>query len=343
MTALVKQPADMALSFGLELEQKAVTPRWTLRVITLGLIASVVWMHFANIEQFTRASAQVIPQGRTHTVQAAETGVLVDLKVTEGQNVTAGELIASFEAERAEAALDDTNAKVAASRLALIRLEAEVFGRPLQIPPALLSYTELVDNQTNLYQKRRQAVQQELGALQRSLDLAKEEWVMLQKLEKAGDVGRSETLKLERATADIEGQITNRKNKFFQDAQAEMTKVQEELNTLEQQQRDRKQVMEHMRVYAPASGVIKSIRLSTPGAVARAGDPIMEIVPTEAGVIIEAKVSPTDIAGMHVGQMANIKLDAYDYTIYGDVAGTISYIGPDTIVEDGRQANAQPF
>jgi membrane fusion protein, adhesin transport system len=75
------------------------------------------------------------------------------------------------------------------------------------------------------------------------------------------------------------------------------------------------------------------VRLTTLGGVAKPGDEIMQIVPIDEDLIIEAKVKPSDIAFIKTGMPATVKFDAYDYAIYGVLHGTVSYISADTIAE----------
>ena len=84
------------------------------------------------------------------------------------------------------------------------------------------------------------------------------------------------------------------------------------------------------------------IRDRTEGGVIRPGEDVMEIVPIEDDLVIEAKVSPADIGFIALGQDAAVKIDAFDYTIYGDLAGTLFYISADTLEENTRQGDL-PF
>jgi adhesin transport system membrane fusion protein len=151
---------------------------------------------------------------------------------------------------------------------------------------------------------------------------------------------RAEVLKLQRQVAEIQGQITNRKN--FQDAQAELTKAQEDLEAAEQLLAQRKEQWAYTEVRAPMDGVVRNVRLTTRGGVAKPGDEILQIVPVEDDLIIEAKVRPADIAFIKPGLPATVKLDAYDYSIYGSLLGTVSYISADTLNEETREG-VQPY
>jgi adhesin transport system membrane fusion protein len=164
---------------------------------------------------------------------------------------------------------------------------------------------------------------------------------MNRNLEQTGDVGRADVLRLQRNVADIRAQINNKRNKYFQEALVDMTKVQEDLNTQREQLEDRSQVLEHTELRAPADGVVKNIKLTTIGGVVRPGDVVMEILPVD-NLIVEVKVSTTDSAYVKAGQEANVKLDAYDYSIYGTLKGQVVYVSPDTLLDETRQG-AVPY
>lgn len=306
-------------------------------ITALILIVLVTWASFATIDQVTRAQALVIAEDRTQLVQSPDGGVITELHVKEGQEVEAGQILVTLQKERAKAAVADTQAKVAALRIALTRLEAEVYGKPLNFDASLLRYTDYIRNQTDLYNKRKKAIQDDIDALKHILKLANEELKMNRALEFSGDVSRAEVLRLERNVADIKAQMVNKKNKYFQDAQTDMTKAQEELSTQLEQLKDRQQLLEHTELTAPTNAIVNNIRVNTVGGVVRPGDTIMELLPKSENLIVEAKVPSSDIAFIAVGQDASIKLDAYDSSIYGAMHGKVNYISPDVLTEDTRQ------
>jgi membrane fusion protein, adhesin transport system len=310
--------------------------RWTLWVGMLSLMALVAWAGVSKIDQVTRTQAQVIASNRTQVVQSPDGGVLTLLAVKEGQIVKKGDALATLERARAQAGVDDSSAKVAALRITVARLQAEVFGKNLSFSPELKKYPEYINNQTALYKKRKTAINDDVASLQRALKLSNEELGMNEKLESTGDVSRSDILRLRRQVADLEAQISNKKNKYFQDAQAEMTKAQEDLSTQSEQLRDRAQVLQHTELVAPTNGIVKNIKMTTLGGVLKPGDVLFEILPTEGDLIAEAKVSPTDIASVEMGQSAMVKLDAYDYSIFGTMRGEVTYISADTLTEETR-------
>lgn len=317
---------------------------WTLRVFVLGLMVLLAWSSVSKIDQVTRASAQIIAKGRTQVVQSPDGGVLKVLLVQEGDAVKAGQLLAHLEKARANAAVDDSDAKIAALRVTLTRLQAEVAGQPLVFEPSLQQYPLYIRNQTALYQQRQLAFKEDIAALEAIRVLASEELQMNAKLEKTGDVSRADILRLRRQVTELESQITNKHNKYFQDIRAEMTKAQEELNSQNESLRDRSQLLKQTALYAPADGIVKNVLVTTVGGVLRPGEALLEILPTDRTLIAEAKVSPADIAFVRLGQSASVSLDAYDSTVFGNLKGEVLYISADTLKEEvQRQGGLQTY
>ncbi|WP_396435209.1 HlyD family efflux transporter periplasmic adaptor subunit [Limnohabitans sp.] len=316
--------------------------RLTLWVAIVCVVILTIWASMAEIDQVKRAQGQVIASDRTQVIQAVDGGVLRELFVQEGQQVQAGQLLASFEKTRVQAALDDTQGKVMALRITLARLRAEVYGTPLAFSPEMKAYVPLIENQTNLYNRRKTAFTEDIKALRKVHAVLLEENAMIRQLESTGDVSQADILRSRRQIADIEAQITTRHNKFFQDAQAEMTKAQEDLNAQSEALNDRTQLLEQTDMNAPSYGLVKNIRVTTLGGVVRAGDIVMELLPTQSGLVLEAKVYPADIAFVTVGQSANVKLDAFDSSIYGGFKGEVVYVSPDTLIEE-TQRGPQPY
>lgn len=307
--------------------------RLTIWIAVAGIIILVIWASFAKIDQVTRAKATVIASDRTQQIQASEGGILTDILVSEGDEVKKGELLVVLEEERAKAAFDSSATKSAALQAKLARLNAEIFDRPLTFPEEVRQYPEYVENQTQLYNRRRQAINEEVDSLEKMLVLAQRELDMNEPLLEYGDVSQADVIKLRRQVADIEAQINNKRNKYFEEAQAEMTKAQEELDSELEQLRDRTQVLEEKRLLSPQDGKVNSINVTTIGGVVKPGEVIMELLPTSSDLIVQAQVSPADIAYVKEGQAASVKLDAYDFSIFGAMNGTVVYISPDTLME----------
>ncbi len=301
------------------------------------LVLFFLWAVLFKIDQVVHAQGQVIASSRTQIVQAVDGGVLVDMKVQEGDVVQAGQIIAVLEKERALASFTESQGKVMALRMSVSRLKSEVAGKPLVFDEHIQkNYPSLYETQMNLYKQRTKAIEDQLVVLKDNVKLAQEELDMNQPLEKMGDISKADILRLKRTVNEARNQYVGTKNKYLQDASSELNKAQEDLNSQEQMLADREQLLGHTDIVSPATGIVKSVKVTTLGGVVRQGDEILQILPTESDLVVEAKVKPADMANIRVGMPAKVKLDAYDYAIFGAMSGIVTYVSADTLQEDSK-------
>lgn len=305
----------------------------------VAIVAFLAWSFWAELDQISRAQGQVIPSGRTQILQSPDGGVIEQIFVREGDRVKKGQLLVKLDRIRLTAAVDESRAQVAALEAALARIDAELFDKPLVFPAETNGFPAFVSNQRLLYQKRRSTYQSTLNTLNQLLSLSRQELAMNEPLLETGDIARSEILKLRRSISDVQGQIDGQRNKYLTDLQTERTQTREELVTAQEALTQRADALGRTDLYSPTNGIVKNVRVTTIGGVLAPGDEMMEIVPTGEELIVEAKVSPSDIAFVRRGQPATVRFDAYDSSIYGAGEGTVTYISPDTLVEQrGSQA-----
>ncbi|NBO89707.1 MAG: HlyD family efflux transporter periplasmic adaptor subunit, partial [Betaproteobacteria bacterium] len=335
--------------------QRAVVVLVAVIILMVGVVA---WASVMQIETRSQAMGQVIASERTQVIQASVDGVMAKLLVREGETVQRNQLLAVLEQTQAQAAVNESSGKVAALQAAIVRYEAELqdiqsSATPdtaragvarqrlrstgqLEFPKQLQAFPDFIRNQTELYERRRRSLLEELAVLSRLRDNVQEELRMSEPLLKTGDISRVEILRLQKQVAELEGQIINRRNKYFQDAQTELTRVQEELRSQQQSLTDRSVNFNRTEIRTPAAGVVRNIRITTRGARVRPGDIMLDLLPTDGELVLEAKLKPGDIGHVAVGQPATVKLDAWDYSIYGMLDGDVIYISPDALNEDTR-------
>lgn len=326
----------------------------TVHTLNLGRLRAIVWLallcvgtffawaSWATLDQVARAQGSVIASSRTQIIQSQDGGTIKELLVREGDTVDAGQPLLRFDKDRVEASYLEARAKAAGLAATVARLKAEVLGTPLAFPPELGNYPEFRQSQSMLFSKRQAAIREDIDALQGMIALAQKELEMTTPLLKTGDVSQTDVMRLQRQVVELKSQVTNKRNKYFQDAQTELSKAQEDLAGVQQNMAQRKSQLELSELRAPVHGVVKNVRITTLGGVIRPGEEVMQIVPLEDSLIVQAKLSPADIAFIKTGMEARVKIDAYDYTIYGDLAGKLTYISADTLSEDLRQGE-QPY
>lgn len=308
-----------------------------LWILISGLAAAIVWASVYHVDQVTRGMGTVIANSRIQVIQTVDGGVLKSLKVREGDSVKQGQVLAVLDQTRFAAQVMELDSRLAALHGQAARLRAEVTGATeIKFPSSVLKFPELVTVQKALFAQKRQSLEEELRTLGVAVSLAREDARLVAGLAKTGDVSRSEVIKAERVLNDAEAQLINRKNKYYQDARAELAKAEDDIGQNEQIRTPRAQQLSDSILKAPVDGIVKNVRITTQGGVLRAGEELLQIVPLDDLLIIETKLKPSDIALIKPGLKSNIRFDAFDYTIYGYVEGKVAYVSADTIKEEGK-------
>ena len=308
---------------------------WTGTLLLVVVTSFVTWAAVFEIDQTVRAQGQVIPQDRTQVVQAADGGVLQELLVSEGERVRKGQLLASLEKERAEAAVDEVEARIANLEITRVRAIAEASETQPDFGRHVRAHRSFVAVQEALYRQNFSALRTELEALEGSMHLAMEEYELTLRLFDTGDVSRVELMRAERQVVELRQRRDGIRQKYRTEARKEVARIDEELASQLSKRRERQSILGHTDIVSPMDGVVKFLRINTLGGVLRAGDELMQISPTEGGYVIEAKVSPADIGQLSIGMPVAVRMDAFDYTIYGALQGRLVYLSSDTLSEQG--------
>lgn len=319
-------------------------PRTGMGLLFLtAFVVFLAWAAWFEIDKIVRASGQVIPQERTQVIQVADGGVLQELRVTEGEVVRKGQVLAQLERNRASAGVDEVRNRIAGLEIARQRAEAEATGAALQLVAYLKSHPDLVQAQSKLYRQNTASLDKELAALLDQLSLAREEQQLSERLFEAGDISRVELMRVQRALIEAGQRLQTAQDKFRLEARKELTRIEDEITSQRSKLQERNSVLDHTMIVAPTDGIIKYLRINTLGGVLRTGDELMQISPTEGEYLVEARVDPADVGQLEMGQKAALRLDAFDYNIYGVLPAVLDYLSSDTLNEQGPDGRSMVY
>ena len=312
-------------------------PSKVLWVLVAAFFAILVWSYFYRIDQVVRGPGTFIATSRVQVIQAVDGGMITSLKVKEGDRVAQGQVLATLDDGRSLAAVRELDGRLAALYAKAARLKAEIAGADfVKFPAAVEKFPEIIRVETALFNQRTSGFQEEMRTAAVAVSLAREDAQLVTNLASNGDVSRSDVIRAQKAVNEAEAMMINRRNKYLQEVGTDLTKAGDEIGQNEQVRAQRLQQLENTVLKASVPGIVKNMRLTTAGSVLRAGEELMQIVPVDDDIIVEVKVRPTDIAQLRLGLPANIRVDPYDYTIYGAVAGKVSYVSADTLKEETR-------
>lgn len=221
----------------------------------------------------------------------------------------------------------------------------------------LRSQVQILQDQVVQRKQELQELDSKLSGLRSAHNLARQELEITRPLAEQGVVAKVDLLRLEREVLDLKSQIDanalakpraesalheaqrrvdERLVTFRSEAAAELAKRQAELASITEALTADRDRVKRTEVRSPVHGTVKVIKVRTIGGVIQPGQDLMEIVPIEDTLLVEAQVRPSDIAFMYPGQKAVIKISAYDYSIYGGLDAVVEQISADAIEDKER-------
>ncbi|MCP8466299.1 HlyD family efflux transporter periplasmic adaptor subunit [Pseudomonas sp. ZM23] len=305
---------------------------WTLLG---GLLLFIAWASWAELDEVTRGDGRVVPFSRIQKIQSLEGGILDRLLVKEGDLVDVGQPLVRLDPTHFRTNLQESANQASVLRAAIARLDAEVLGKErIEFPADIDANGPLARSERELFASRRAKLQEGIQSVQKQIRLAQSQLDLVRPLVEKRAVSQMEALKLSQDIATLTGKLTELKSTYFQEAYTERADKKAQLAQVEPIVQQRQDQLRRTEILSPVRGRVNTILINTRGGVIQPGEPIMEVIPVEDRLLVEAKIKPRDVAFLVPGMPAKVKITAYDYTIYGDLKGTLEQISADTIEED---------
>ncbi|MDP4576325.1 HlyD family type I secretion periplasmic adaptor subunit [Qipengyuania sp. G39] len=349
-------------------------PQRLIAIAAVGILLLFAWSAFAQVEQITRGTGKVIPSSKAQLVQPAEPAVISEILVRGGQSVSKGDLLVRLDDTQSASALgelEEENRRLAARAQ---RLENEASGgaagceagglcaeerRLQQVRTATARARESALGSA-IEQRRRdlQEAQATASALENSVRLAREQVQMLEPLAQKNIVPQTELIQAQRDLVDTQGRLAAARQAvgrssaairqaqadlsqarldFRQQALAERSEVTTRLAVNEESIRGAAARQQRNELRAPADGIVNDVQITTVGGFVNAGEKIMQVVPVGDKLLVEARIAPSDRAFIKVGDRANVKVTAYDFSIYGGLRGKVQQVSADSIYDEAER------
>ena len=302
---------------------------WVIILFFIFLVVFVIWAYNSPVEEVTRGNGNIIPSSREQVIQSLDPGIVTEIMVKEGDMVEKDQILMKLDDTRSSAVLRESEAKVANLEATIARLKAEAYGTKLSFPDSVSP--ELRRREIAAYKARRQVMVDAINGLSQSKAALDREIAITAPLVSEGYVSEVELLRMRRDSADLATQISERRNRYKADANNELLQAESELAQSKENVAMRADPVERSQIRAPMRGIVKGIKVTTIGGVVNAGEDIMQIIPVDDKLLVEAYIRPQDIAFIRAGQPALVKVSAYDYSIYGGLEGKVTLVGADTV------------
>lgn len=337
------------------------------------VVVALLWAWLTVLDRSVSARGRIGPSSQLQIVSNLEGGIVGAILVTPGQTVAAGAPLLRLDPTVSGADLGSGRATVGALSARLARLDAEMAGRapafggggtPEQVAGEQALYRSRQADlaalagvgQARIAQAERGVAEARsaLDAQALSRDSKRAELAMLRPLvergieprlalvqaESAAAIAASSVAAAGAALARAQAAVVEARQSLIQQRQDWRTRSGDALATARAELDARREGIAALAdrvdrtvVRAPRAGRVNRVLVSTIGGTVRPGDPLVELVPSNDALIVEAAVNPRDIAFVRVGQPATVKITAYDSAIYGSLHGRVQTISPDATID----------
>jgi len=318
-------------------------PSFTIWLCAFTVWGFILWASYAWVDEIVRGEGKIVSSSRPQIIQNLEGGILSELTVKEGDEVAGGDVLARLYGTQFQSAVDDLQDQIATLEIRRLRLEAELAGgAAFQAPPSIVARLPdmLASEQALLAARRLDFVQRREGA-RLVLEQTASEKALMENLIEKKVVALIELTRARKAHADAQKAYDEIASQTQLEQAQEYSNTLKELATLRQSLKASQDQLDRTVLVAPMRGIVTNLRVTTIGGVVRPGEEIMQLIPVDEELFVEARIAPKDIANIRPGQEATIKVSAYDYTIFGTLKGRAVVISADTF-KDERDPSAEP-
>ena len=344
------------LPAGLALQEQPGSPtlRWTGRILMAVVLFTLLWSVLGKVDIIVNASGKIIPSARTKTIGSVDVASVRALHVSEGQAVKAGDLLIELDTSMQDAEHDKASGDAAAAMLLAARSQAMIEAIDGLRPPRLPPLPEVpaaqweaarrhLEGQYRDFRARLAQIDDSVAQYAAALPLAARQAEDYKTLAQQGDVALHAWQDKERARIELAGRLAEARSqraaliaqmrKDALDARADGQRVAAASG------QDARRAREHgrlLRLTAPVDGTVQQLAVHTVGGVVPAAQALMQIVPREDRLEVEAFVENRDVGFVHEGQDAEVKIDAFDYTRYGTVPAIVRQVSRDATQDDKK-------
>lgn len=353
--------------------------RFTVWLVAAIIACAIGWAAITKVAQVARAPGEIIPNGHSQPIQHLEGGIVREAAVREGDLVEAGQVLVRLDHTGVLAELEQVRTRESSLRLQAERLRAFAEGRVAALENAeeeslSADQTAILRSQEKARLSQRAVLERQLAGrradleallsqqktLQRQIVITAEALEMRKTLTQQGlnskltflDVQRemnrvqgelsTVTVNIGRAReaiAEAEQRLIELDSRLSADAMRELGAVTSELRQVEELRVKLEDRVARTEIVSPVRGIVKDLRAYAAGAVIQPGGFVAEVVPLGRELIVEARVSPSDIGQLRPGQPVAVKVSTYDFAQFGSVPGQLVHVSPSTF----HGPNVAPF
>lgn len=340
-------------ALSLQAKPLSSTARWTGRVL-MGLVLMVLlWAMLGKIDIIVTATGKVVPSDRTKTIASVDVAAVRALHVQEGQFVHAGDVLIELDTSASDAEHDKAQGDEVAAALQVARSQAlidavEHLRRPSM--PRMNSFAVdmtaaqwdaaqvQLEGQWLDFDAKLKRFDGQIVQFSQALPLVTQRANDYKALLAEHDVAEHAWLEKEQARIELAGQLSDAQNQrralIAQTVKEAHDALTEGQKLAAANLQDAKRAFEHsklLQLTSPVDGTVQQLNVHTVGSAVPAAQPLMQIVPLQTEVEVEASIENKDVGFVQEGQRAAVKIDAFEYTKYGTIPARVTHVSRDAV------------
>lgn len=354
-------------------------PRMVLRGVLILFLVLLLWALFGRLDIVSVAEGKLVPVSYLKIVQPADSGIVREIAIKEGQHVEKDQLLIKMDANISEADSKSIQNELQHKSLELRRIEAELYGKPFKRKKT--DSVELFNRIYAEYQSNRRALEDDIAAeqamlqkthsdlastretqhkLEQTLPSRQDEEATYDELVKEGFVEKSKGLEkqrsrieneqdlraqeyngksLEASIAQSQKRLNQIQSDYRQKLEADRVTIYAEHQRLEQEWAKQSHKHSLLELKAPQAGIVKDLATHTPGTVVSPGTVLMTLVPNNESLQAEVWLKNEDAGFVREGQMVKVKLMAYPFQKYGMIDGKVLQVSADATDKSNANNN----
>lgn len=339
------------LPSALALQAKPISPagRWVAKLLIALMLAVFLWSLIGKMDIIVSGQGKIIAGGYTKAIASVEVAKVVGLYVQEGQTVKAGDLLIELDGRMSDGEQKKAQGDRQLALLQMERSKALLQSLTTNATPSLPSIDDVdqahyqnevkhLQDSWSDYLAKKARISSQIKRFKDSLPLLARRARDYRELAKEHDVSEHAYLEKEQARIDMQGQLDDAVRQLAALTAETRKAAQEDLYQATRIWSGAVQDVykaaargDQLRLVAPVDGVVQQLTVHTIGGVVPAAQTLMLIVPSNQDIELEAYVENKDIGFMHEGQIAHVKVDAYEYSKYGTIPAVVTHISRDAV------------
>lgn len=322
-----------------EIEESKIR-KIAFRIFFAAFVAFLVWAFWAPIDAGVTAPGQVIVSGYRQAIQHPTGGVVGEIRVTEGSEVKAGDVLIKVNPINSEANLSQIELEYINALVNEARLKAERLGTSIQWPreldniPSKSLINEAKAIQVQLFNARRSEFVKTVAARKKQLVSLTEEQQNLEQLAAEGYVPKASAAQAMRIRLETETQLNAFETSYLKQVETELADIQRVRDALQLRYAAAINDLKYAEIKSPTSGTIVGLKVNTIGAVISPGQLLAEVLPNDGKLQVDVKLPATAIDVVTQGLVVDLAFEAFNSATTPKVPGVVTLVGVDLVMPD---------